>query len=238
MATPTILWYWVPSDGDDEDHPNAYPIKRAQKDVRLGDVRAVRTPVCSHVGLLSRCLALAVGCGRRRTGACGQSQRLHSSDMLMCRLPPYHSSTHTAPFLERSHACVCVLSLLSLSLSLFLQLVCLGHPPSSLWARVHVLSISAGNGVYVLPSPPAHSFCLLAPLRARACPRSASHTLCSFGGLRPPRLALLVAHLNPTPLTLPNFSPTPPHHRPPPPPPTTRRSRSRGRTTSTLNRRT
>ena len=41
MATPTIVWYFIPADDDDEAHPNAYPINRSQKDVRLGDIRAV-----------------------------------------------------------------------------------------------------------------------------------------------------------------------------------------------------
>ena len=234
MTTPTILWYWVPSDGDDEDHPNAYPIKRAQKDVRLGDVRAVRTPRLFHVWFATRGVpATRGGLRRRRNWELWPSQRLHSSDMLMCRLPPYRSSTHMAPFFERSYACVCVLSLLSLSLSLSLS--SLSTQPT--WAILRPLSgptCSAGNGVYVLPSPPAHAFRLLAPLRARACSRSASHTLCFVRcevGARP----------TPQPYTShpPNFSPTPPHHHPPPPPPpTTRRSRSRGRTTFTLNRRT
>ena len=222
MATPTILWYWVPSDGDDEDHPNAYPIKRAQKDVRLGDVRAVRTPVCSHVGLLSRCLALAVGCGRRRTGACGQSQRLHSSDMLMCRLPPYHSSTHTAPFLERSHACVCVLSLLSLSLSL-------SSCNSSAWAILHPLSGPASTcslsplataSMCFLPRLPTPSVCSLrfvhvlarALLHTRSARSAGCAHLASLCSSPTSTLHLSPSQTSPQPLPITAHH----HHRPPP----------------------
>ena len=136
--------------------------------------------------------------------------------------------------ISRTIACLCVCSLSPLSLSLSLSLLLSQRQPA--WAILRPLSgptCSAGNGVYVLPSPPAHAFRLLAPLRARACSRSASHTLCFVRcevGARP----------TPQPYTShpPNFSPTPHHHPPPPPPPTTRRSRSRGRTTFTLNRRT
>eukprot|EP01066_Platyproteum_vivax_P006930 Platyproteum_vivax@DN2580_c0_g1_i1.p1 len=40
MAKPTLVYYIVPSDYDDMEHPNAFPIQKPQEEIKLKDIRA------------------------------------------------------------------------------------------------------------------------------------------------------------------------------------------------------
>lgn len=43
MATPnyTYIQYFIPADGDVEEHPNVFQLKKAPKGITLGDIQQV-----------------------------------------------------------------------------------------------------------------------------------------------------------------------------------------------------
>lgn len=55
MAQPahSYVQYFIPYDGDNEEHPNVYLVKKPQKDLRLADLQQVRAcswPLCNAHG--------------------------------------------------------------------------------------------------------------------------------------------------------------------------------------------